>query len=314
MSSTYAKIIVSCLPFYILQYEFQCLFVTADKPRLGLYVTLAAGLTNIVFDALLIAVFHTGIAGGAVATALSQVVGGLIPLVYFMRKNSSRLRLTLHFSVNWRNLTKIAGNGSSEFLSNVAASIVGTVYNLQLLKYSGEDGLAAYGIIMYVGIIFVSLFIGYSVGSAPIIGYNYGAGDTAHLKKIVKESFIIIAAESVLMFTLSLLIARPLALIFVSYDTALMEFTIHAFTLYAVSFLFCGFSMYSSSLFTALNNGLVSALISFMRSLVFQIACVLVIPLVLGIDGIWLSTVFSELLSLILSFSFVFALKKRYGY
>lgn len=314
MSSTYAKIIVSCLPFYILQYEFQCLFVTADKPRLGLYVTVAAGLTNIIFDALLIAVFHTGIAGGAVATAMSQVVGGLIPLVYFSRKNSSRLRLTLHFSVNWRNLTKIAGNGSSEFLSNVAASIVGTVYNLQLLKYSGEDGLAAYGIIMYVGIIFVSLFIGYCVGSAPVIGYNYGAGDTAHLKKIVKESFIIIAAESVLMFALSLLLARPLALIFVSYDAALMEFTIHAFTLYAVSFLFCGFSMYSSSLFTALNNGLVSAVISFMRSLVFQIACVLIIPLVLGLDGIWLSTVFSELLSLILSFSFVFALKKRYGY
>ncbi len=314
MSSIYARIIVSCLPFYILQYEFQCLFVTADKPRLGLYVTVCAGLTNIIFDALFIAVFNMGITGGAVATALSQVVGGLIPLVYFMRKNSSRLRLRLHFSLNWRNLGRIAGNGSSEFLSNVAASVVGTVYNLQLLKYSGEDGLAAYGVIMYVGIIFVSLFIGYSVGSAPIIGYNYGAGNTAHLKKIVKESFIIIGAESVLMFALSLLLARPLAIIFVSYDKALMEFTIHAFALYSISFLFCGFSMYSSSLFTALNNGLVSAVISFMRSLVFQIACVLIIPLILGLDGIWLSTVFSELLSLILSFVFVFALKRRYGY
>ncbi len=314
MSSIYAKIIVSCLPFYILQYEFQCLFVTADKPRLGLYVTVAAGVTNIIFDAVLIAVIPMGITGGAVATAMSQVVGGLIPLIYFMKKNSSRLRFRLRFHVNWRNLGKIAGNGSSEFLSNVAASIVGAVYNLQLLKYSGEDGLAAYGVIMYVNIIFVSLFIGYSVGSAPIIGYNYGAGNKEHLKKIVRESFIIIAAESILMFILSLVLARPLAHIFVSYDKTLMEFTIHAFILYSISFLFCGFSMFSSSLFTALNNGLVSAVISFMRSLVFQIASVLIIPLVLGLDGIWLATVFSELLSLILSFTFVITEKRRYGY
>ncbi len=314
MSSVYAKIIVSSLPFYILQYEFQCLFVTADKPRLGLYVTVAAGMTNIVFDALFIAVFHWGIKGGATATAMSQVAGGLIPLVYFMRKNSSRLKLKRHFTPDWKNLGVISSNGMSEFLSNVSASVVGAVYNLQLLKYSGEDGLAAYGVIMYVGIVFVSLFIGYSVGSAPIIGYNYGAGDRDHLKKIVKESYVIIAVESVLMFLLSLVLARPLGLIFVSYDRELLEFTIHAFILYSISFLFCGFSMYSSSLFTALNNGLVSAVISFMRSLVFQIACVLIIPVILGSDGIWLATVFSELLSLILSVTFVLTNRKKYGY
>ena len=314
MSSVYAKIIVSSLPFYILQYEFQCLFVTADKPRLGLYVTVAAGMTNIVFDALFIAVFQWGIKGGATATAMSQVAGGLIPLVYFMRKNSSRLKLKRHFTPDWKNLGIISSNGMSEFLSNVSASVVGAVYNLQLLKYSGEDGLAAYGVIMYVGIVFVSLFIGYSVGSAPIIGYNYGAGDRDHLKKIVKESYVIIAVESVLMFLLSLVLARPLGLIFVSYDRELLEFTIHAFILYSISFLFCGFSMYSSSLFTALNNGLVSAVISFMRSLVFQIACVLIIPVILGSDGIWLATVFSELLSLILSVTFVLTNRKKYGY
>ena len=314
MSSVYAKIIVSCLPFYILQYEFQCLFVTADKPRLGLYVTLAAGATNMVFDALFITVFHWGIAGGAVATAMSQVVGGLIPLIYFMRKNTSTLALTRHFSPDWKSLGVISSNGMSEFLSNVSASIVGTVYNLQLLKYSGEDGLAAYGVIMYVGIIFVSLFIGYSVGSAPIVGYNYGAGDRDHLKKIVKESYVIIAVESAMMFLLSLVLARPLGLIFVSYDSKLLSFTIHAFILYSVSFLFCGFSMYSSSLFTALNNGLVSAVISFMRSLVFQIACVLIVPLILGTDGIWLATASAEILSLALSVSFVLANRKKYGY
>ncbi len=313
-TTIYGKIILTCLPSYILQYEFQCLFVTADKPRLGLYVTVAAGITNIVFDYLLICVFHTGVVGGAAATALSQLVGGVIPLVYFMKKNSSRLRLRLDFRFDGKSLIKTMTNGSSEFMSNVSASIVGAIYNLQLLKYAGEDGLAAYSIIMYVGIVFMSLFIGYSVGSAPIISYNYGSGDREHLKSIVKKSFVIISLGAVTMTLLSYLLSRPLGMIFVSYDRELLEFTIHAFRLYAVSFLFCGFSIFSSSLFTALNNGVVSALISFLRTLFFQIVSVLTIPLILGTDGIWLATALAELLSLIFSLSLVIIYRKRYGY
>ena len=314
-STIYAKIIVSSLPFYILQYEFQCLLVTADKPRLGLVVTVLAGLTNIVFDALFIVVFKWGITGGATATAMSQVVGGLVPLIFFLRKNnSSRLRIRGGFRWDWKALGKICGNGSSEFMSNVASSIVGAMYNLQLLKYSGEDGLAAYSVIMYVGIVFVSLFIGYSVGSAPIIGYNYGAKDHDHLRKITKESFVIITVQSVCMLAFSYVMARPLGLVFVSYDKVLLEFTIHAFRLYSISFLFCGFSIFSSSFFTALNNGLVSALISFLRTLVFQILCILVIPVFLGSDGIWIATAVAEFLSLIFSLIFVFANKKKYHY
>ncbi len=313
-TTIYGKIILTCLPSYILQYEFQCLFVTANKPRLGLYVTVAAGLTNILFDYLLICVFHTGIVGGAAATALSQLVGGMIPLVYFIRKNTSLLRLNLHFKFDGKSLIKTVTNGSSEFMSNVSSSIVGAVYNLQLLKYSGEDGLAAYSIIMYVGIIFMSLFIGYSVGSAPVIGYNYGAGDRQHLKSIVKKSFVIISIQSLCMIILSYTLARPLGLVFVSYDKELLEFTIHAFRLYAISFLFCGFSIFSSSLFTALNNGVVSALISFLRTLFFQLVCVLFIPIILGTDGIWLATGVAELLSLIFSISLVLVYRKRYGY
>lgn len=313
-TTIYGKIILTCLPSYILQYEFQCLFVTANKPRLGLYVTVAAGLTNIIFDYLLICVFHTGIVGGAAATALSQLVGGMIPLVYFIRKNTSFLRLNLHFKFDGKSLIKTVTNGSSEFMSNVSSSIVGAVYNLQLLKYSGEDGLAAYSIIMYVGIIFMSLFIGYSVGSAPIIGYNYGAGDRQHLKSIVKKSFVIISIQSLCMIILSYTLARPLGLVFVSYDKELLEFTIHAFRLYAISFLFCGFSIFSSSLFTALNNGVISALISFMRTLFFQLVCVLLIPIILGTDGIWLATGVAEFLSLIFSISLVLVYRKRYGY
>ncbi len=313
-TTIYGKIILTCLPAYILQYEFQCLFVTANKPRLGLYVTVAAGMTNIVFDYLLICVFHTGVVGGAVATALSQLVGGMIPLIYFIRKNTSLLRLNFHFKFDWKSLIKTMTNGSSEFMSNVSSSIVSAVYNLQLLKYSGEDGLAAYSIIMYVGIIFMSLFIGYSVGSAPVIGYNYGAGDREHLKNIVKKSFVIISVQSLCMIILSYTLARPLGLVFVSYDKELLEFTIHAFRLYAIAFLFCGFSIFSSSLFTALNNGMISALISFLRTLFFQVASVLIIPLILGTDGIWLATGIAELLSLIFSISFVLAYRKRYGY
>lgn len=313
-STLYGKIIITCLPSYILQYEFQCLFITANKPRMGLVVTVCAGLTNIAADALLIVVFHQGVAGAAAATALSQLAGGLIPLVYFMRKNSSLLRLKLHFKWNWRSIIKTITNGSSEFMGNISASIVGAVYNLQLLKYSGEDGLAAYSIIMYVGIIFMSLFIGYSVGSAPVISYNYGLGDKEHLKSIIRKSFTIITVQALFMTVFSFLMARPLGRIFVSYDRDLLDFTVHAFRLYSTAFLFAGFSIFSSSLFTALNNGGISALISFMRTLVFQIACVLIIPLFLGLDGIWLSTGVAEMLSLILSLTLVFTYRKRYGY
>lgn len=314
-STVYAKIIVSCLPFYILQYEFQCLLVTADKPRLGLVVTVLAGLTNIVFDALFIVVFGWGIWGGATATALSQVVGGLVPLIFFLRRNnSSRLRIKGGFRWDWKSLAKICGNGSSEFMSNVSTSIVGAVYNLQLLKYAGEDGLAAYSVIMYVGIVFVSLFIGYSVGSAPIIGYNYGSEDHEHLRKITRESYVIISLQSVAMIIFSFVMARPLGLVFVSYDPSLLVFTIHAFRLYSISFLFCGFSIFSSSFFTALNNGLVSALISFLRTLVFQLLSILTIPIFLGSDGIWLATACAEFLSLIFSLIFVLANRRKYHY
>ncbi len=313
-TTIYGRIILTCLPAYILQYEFQCLFVTANKPRLGLIVTVAAGMTNIVFDYIMIVLLGWGVRGGAAATAMSQLVGGIIPLVYFLRKNSSLLRIK--FSVKWdgKSLLKTITNGSSEFMGNISASIVSAVYNLQLLKYSGEDGIAAYSVIMYVGIIFMSLFIGYSVGVAPVISYNYGAKDDEHLKSIVRKSFVIISTQALTMFGLSFFLSRPLGLLFVSYDKVLLEFTIHAFSLYSISFLFSGFSVFSSSLFTALNNGAVSALISFMRTLFFQIVCVLIIPLILGGDGIWLSTTIAEALSLVLSLFFVFRYRNRYHY
>lgn len=309
----YGRVLLTTLPFYILQYEFQCLCVTAGKPKMGLVVTVLAGLTNIVFDYLLIAVIPWGIFGGAVATSLSQVVGGAIPLIFFLRKNDSPLRIRKP-KIKIKDLTKTCSNGSSEFMSNVSSSIISTLYNYQLLKLGGENGIAAYGVIMYIALFFQAIFIGYSVGVAPIIGYNYGKNDRVELKSVIKKSFTIVLLFSILMLFLSQILASPLSYIFVSYDKELMSFTTHAFKIFAYSFLFCGFSIFASSMFTALNNGVISALISFCRSLLFQSVLVITVPLILGLEGIWDANVIAEALAFIFSFSFVLAKRKKYGY
>jgi len=310
---TYGRIILIALPAYILQYEFQSFFVTAEKPQLGLVVTIAAGVTNMVLDALFVAVLSLGISGAAAATAISQCVGGIIPLIYFIRPNSSSLRLT-KTGFDGRALLKACTNGSSELMSNISMSIVSMLYNAQLMKYAGEDGVAAYGVLMYVNMIFLAAFIGYSVGSAPIIGYHYGAANHSELKGLLKKSLILVGIAAVVMLAAAELLAKPLAAVFVGYDKALMELTLRGFMIYSFCFLFAGFAIYGSSFFTALNNGLVSALISFLRTLVFQIAAVLIFPLIWGIDGIWISIVAAEMMAAIVTVLFLFGMRKKYHY
>ncbi len=310
---TYGRIILAALPFYMLQYEFQSFFATAEKPQIGLGVTIAAGCTNIVLDALFVAVFKWELVGAAAATAISQLVGGLIPLIYFSRKNSSILRL-VKTQFDGKALLRTCTNGSSELMTNISMSIVNMLYNVQLMKYAGEDGVAAYGVMMYVNMVFLAAFIGYSVGTAPISGYHYGAGNHSELKNLLKKSFIIIGIFSVCMLVLSELLAYPLAKIFVGYDKELLDLTLSGFRIFSFSFLFAGISIFGSSFFTSLNNGLVSALISFLRTLVFQIAAVLIIPIFLGIDGIWLSIVAAEIMSVIITLIFIFKLKEKYHY
>lgn len=312
-SIIYGRIILIALPAYILQYEFQCLFATAEKPKLGLYVTIAAGLTNIILDALFVAVLPWGLKGAATATAMSQFVGGIIPIIYFSRHNTSALKLTkTHFY--GKALIKTCTNGSSELLSTISMSIVSMLYNAQLLKYAAENGIAAYGVLMYVNMIFQAVFIGYSVGTAPIIGYNYGSGNHAELKGLLKKSSIIIGTTAVFMFIAAEIMAKPLSIIFVGYDLGLLEMTLHAFRIYSFVFLFAGFTIFSSSFFTALNNGLISAAISFIRTLIFQIAAVIIFPLIWELDGIWISTVAAEIMSVIVAVSFLAAEKKKYHY
>ncbi|MGN1093666.1 MAG: MATE family efflux transporter [Candidatus Neoclostridium sp.] len=309
----YGRIFVAGLSFFILQYEFQCLFPTANKPNMGLWVTVAAGVTNVVLDALFVAVFKWGIAGAAIASAIGQAVGGGIPLAYFLCRNGSCLRFC-RFRFDFKALIKTCGNGSSEFMSNVAFSIVGIIYNAQLMKYAGENGVAAYGVLMYVSMIFSAIFIGYSVGTAPIVSYHYGAGNRDELKGLIGKSLVITSAVSVLMLASGELLSYPLSRVFVGYDAQLLEMTAHAFKIYSIAFLFCGFSIYGSSFFTALGNGLISALIAFLRTLVFQAAAVIILPALFALNGIWWSIAVAEIMSATVTAFFLLIKRKKYGY
>lgn len=311
----YARIILLALPFNVLQYLFQSFFVTAQKPHLGLITSVSSGAANMILDAVLVILLpqEYKLAGAAAATAVSQVTGGVIGLVYFVRKNDSILRIG---KTEWdfRAVVKAATNGSSEFMSNISMNIVGMLYNMQLMKYAGEDGVAAYGVMMYVSMIFSGAFIGYSIGTAPVVSYHYGAGNHQELKGLLRKSLIMVGGFALCMVAAAELLAVPLAKIFVSYDTSLLELTVSGFRIFAVSFLFMGYAIYSSGFFTALNDGLTSALIAFLRTLVFQIAAVMLLPFMLGINGVWISVVVAELMAVILSVGFLMAKRGKYHY
>lgn len=309
----YARICLIATPAFILQYEFQALFSTAEKPKLGLWITVAAGITNMVLDALFVGVFDWGCEGAAAATSLSQFVGGIVPVFYFAHKNTSRLRL-VKARFNAHDFLRICSNGVSELMNNIAMSIVNMLYNRQLIRYVGQDGIAAYGVLMYINLVFLAIFIGYSMGTAPVVSYHYGAGTEGELHSLLTKSLRIIAVSAAAMFFAAHLLAGPLSKIFVGYDPGLFDLTRRAFFFYAFTFLFAGFSIYGSSFFTALNNGLISALISFLRVAVFQVSMVLVLPLMLGVDGIWGSIPIADLLSAAVTAMFLVRKRKKYGY
>jgi len=311
----YACIIFLALPFNILQVYFQTFFITAEKPQLGFAVTLSSGATNMVLDAVLVVLLpqEYKLAGAAVATAMSQVIGGVAPLFYFGRKNSSILRMG-KTNFDGKAIARACVNGSSEFMSNVAMSVVGMLYNIQLLKYAEENGVAAYGVMMYVSMIFSAAYVGYSIGVAPVIGYHDGAQNHEELKSLLRKSLIMIGLFGIAMTVSAELLAVSLAEIFVGYDTELMNLTISGFRIFALSFGFMGYAIFASGFFTALNDGVISAIISFLRTFVFQCAAVLLLPLVWEIDGVWISIVVAEVIAVIISAIFVVAKKKKYHY
>ena len=296
----YGRIVVGFTVTFMLQNVFQSFLIAAEKPKVGLAVTVAAGVTNMVLDALFIAVFHWGVAGAAIATGISQFVGGVIPLIYCLRPNSSLLHIT-GTSLHIRPILNACANGSSELMSNISSSVVSMIYNFQLMKYAGEDGVSAYGVLMYVQFIFIAIYVGYAIGCAPIVGYHYGAENHAELKNMLKKSIWLMGGAGVILTALAAVLAAPLSRLFVGYDAGLFELTRHAFRIFSFAFLLAGFNIFASSFFTALNNGGVSAAISFLRTLVFQTSSVLILPIFLDIDGIWLAVTVAEVFAFIIS-------------
>ena len=311
----YGRIILLALPFNILQLLFQSFFVTAEKPQMGFWVTLSSGLTNMVLDAVLVILLPQPykLAGAAVATGMSQVVGGAVPLWYFARRNKSILHLG-KTRFERRAVIRACVNGSSEFMSNISMNVVGMLYNIQLLTYAGEDGVAAYGVMMYVSFIFAATFIGYSIGTAPIFGYNVGAQNHKELQGLLKKSLIMVGLFGCGMIVTGIVFARPLAGLFVGYDPSLMDMTVSGFRIFALSFLFMGYAIFGSGFFTALGDGVTSAIISFLRTLVFQVAAVLILPLLWGVEGIWWSIVVAEGMAVAFSILFLFLKRKKYHY
>ena len=310
----YGRLILIANPAYVLQFAFQCLFATAQKPKLGLYVTVAAGVCNMALDALFVGAFRCGLTGAATATAFSQFVGGVIPLIYFAKQRSGSLLVFTRVRFDGRALARTCTNGSSELMSNISMSLVSMLYNAQLMRYAGEDGVSAYGVLMYVSMIFIAIFIGYCVGSSPIVSYHYGAENKQELHGLLKKGLTVLSVTAVLMFAAGELAARPLATLFVGYDEKLLDMTAHAFSIFSFSFLLSGFSIFGSSFFTALGDGLTSALISFLRTLVFQIAAVLIFPRIWELDGIWLSIVAAEVMSVLVTALFLIGKQRKYGY
>ena len=309
----YGRIVTGFTVAFMLQNVFQSFLIAAEKPKLGLLATVLAGITNMALDGIFIIVFKWGVAGAAIATGLSQCVGGIFPLIYFLRKNSSLLRLT-KTKLEIKPILNACGNGSSELMSNISSSVVSMIYNFQLMKYVGEDGVSAYGVLMYVQFIFVAIYIGYAIGCAPITGYHFGARNHNELKNMLRKSSFLSAVSGVVLTILAIALSSPLAKLFVGYDKELYELTRHAFRLFAYSFLLAGFNIFTSSFFTALNNGAVSAAISFMRTLIFQTSSVLILPIFLGVDGIWWAITVAEFFASILSLIFLFAKRKKYNY
>lgn len=309
----YGRVVFLFLATFMLQNVFQSFLIAAERPKLGLAATVGAGVTNMVLDALFVGAFRWGVAGAALATGISQCVGGLFPLIYFLRANTSLLRLT-RTRLELKPIIQACANGSSELMSNISGSIVSMIYNFQLLRYVGENGVSAYGVLMYVQFIFIAIYIGYSIGAAPIVSYHYGAGNDMELKNMLKKSVLLMTGASLVLTAAAFLLAAPLSRIFVGYDAELFTLTSHALRLFSFSFLLAGFNIFASSFFTALNNGAISAAISFLRTLLFQTAAVLILPLVFDVDGIWLAITVAEVFAFLLSAGFLFAKRGKYHY
>ena len=309
----YGRILISALPAFMLQILFQNFLVVAEKPQMGMVIAISSGVTNIVLDALFIAVFQWGVAGAAIATMLGQTIGGIVPLGYFLLKKNHLLWFT-KFKFRWETLKRTCINGFSALIGNASNSLVGIVFNLRLMELMGSDGVVAYGVVMYVTYIVTGVFMGYSTGIAPVFSYNLGSGNAEEIKGLLKRSLVSIAVSALVLVAFVQIFARGLAAIFVSYDENLMILTTTAIRLFNISFLVAGFNIFAAAFFAALNNGVVSSILSLSRTLVFTLGCLFILPAVIGNNGIWLSVTFAEVLSVLVAGYYVVKNREKYQY
>ena len=309
----YGRILIAALPAFMLQILFQNFLVVAERPKMGMIIAISSGVTNIVLDALFVAGFRWGVGGAAAATVLGQVIGGLVPLAYFMMKKNHLLWFTkTKFHVE--TIKRTCSNGFSAFINNASMSLVGIVFNLRLMALMGSDGVVAYGVVMYVTYIISGVFMGYSTGISPVFSYNLGAGNKDEIKELFKKSLVSISVAAVILVALVMIFARNLAAIFVSYDDNLMTLTTEAIRLYNISFLIAGFNIFAAAFFAALNNGAVSGVLSLSRTLVFQLGCLFILPALMGSKGIWLSVTAAEIFAVLAALYFVAKNKGKYQY
>ena len=309
----YGRVLFLFLPFMMLQYMFQSFFAVAEKPNVGLLITLCAGITNAIGDYLLIVVFRLGITGAAVASGASMVVGSVPAIIYFAFKKDLKFKL-VPTKFDWKALGHTMSNGSSEMVTNISMSFVNMLYNAQLMKYYGENGVSAYGVIMYVGFIFSGCYMGVSQAVAPVVGYNYGASNEEELKNVFKKSLIILAVMAIFLTGSAEALSKPLAYVLFSHNEELLKLTTYAIRLYAIGYTISWINIFGSAFFTGLNNGLVSAIISFGRMLVFQLATIFILPLIFDSTGLWLAMPVSEVFSLIVTVTFFITMRKKYNY
>lgn len=310
----YARITLMFIPAVMLQYVNQYMLPTAEKARLGMSITIFAGVVNILLVVLFVAVFRWGVTGAAMANGIGQCMGGFLPLFWFASKKNDGL---LHFikpEFHMREIVQMSVNGSSEFVTNLSSYLIGILFNFQLMRFIGEDGVAIFGVIMYINMIFISVFTGYSIGVGPVVGYNNGAGNHLELKNILKKSLVMIGGSGVILMALAMLLSSPLAFLYVGYDEILWDSTTIAFRIYSSSFLIMGMNIFGSAFFTSLNNGLISALISFLRTLLFQACAVMLLPVFFGETGIWFSVFAAEALTLIVTVVCLITNKNKYHY
>lgn len=309
----YALPLVFFIPSGILQMLFQTLLVTAGRPMLGLTVTVLGGVANIVLDYLFIVPLQMGIAGAAIATGIGFSIPAVFGLLYFALRRSGPLCF-VRPKGGGKMLLRCCANGSSEMVTNMSTAVTTFLFNLLMMRYAGEDGVASITIVLYTQYLMTAVYMGYATGTAPVFSFHHGSRNGEQLRRLFRISMGFIALCSVATFALALVFAKQVVVIFTPAGSPVFEMALYGFRLFSGSFLFAGVGIFASAMFTAFSDGKVSAAISFLRTFAFIVLALLLLPLAMGLDGVWLAVPLAEVLGFGVSLFFLYRKKKRYCY